>query len=1038
MFTEYLVCEAIDRAVVIGSSTPNNEPSQLQRSSMKALLLFTFLFAFSVGMQAQQWNLLGPIEPAIGTSTIGQVNTVAFNPTNPLRMYAGTPAGGVWTSSDGGQHWLNLNIDTLAIIGVSDIWINPADSNNIILTLGDRDENASYIPQGGALFQSTDGGVSWTRSGEVDTSGSIVPLTNFTGSRFLKNTATGAMFLASSVGLFSSTNFGLNWNTRMYKEKVWDLKSRPTDAVVLYAVIGGRIYRSLNSGTSFALATTGLPSVATSRIQLAVTAANQAVVYALYSNVDGTFGGLYKSSDYGSSWTLRSSSPNIFANSQGSGANGNNNLALAVSSTNENIVFAGGVNIWKSVDGGQTWSQSSDNVTNSNGLSIVSADIHELKFAPAPRTQILYASTGSGVFMSADTGRTWQNYSSGLQVAQMSGSAHHPTVDSLYLTAGPLGVLRYVKGTWTKCSSVPAIDVMYHPEQANVAYMATQSGKLFRSKDSGSTFTEDISPTNAPVGTGLHPYVFNPKNYSTCYAVLRDIWKTTNNGATWSRIINTFNATILDLAVSAKDTSMLYLITSDTSLYQSTNGGTDWKRISRTSLQVNGIPRGLTLHPKDASKLCVYGNKSISMSIDYGQSWIKLILTNNCYINSMLWKADNCGEDLIVGTNMGVRKLASEFQFGLDEAFGSQIPNTPVNDLKISGRWLRAATAGRGLYSAFVDDVGVIPDFSQDKTQVCPGEFVQFYDRSQFGGVLTKWTFDGGIPSTSTEEAPLVRFDSPGDHWVRLVAANGCGKDSIQRVCITVIPKLKANVVPVKNTVCVGDTLQINDQSSGSGGVRTWDVSGAAIVKQTSSAVFVKADSVGQISVSLTLSNSCGTNSQTKMVEVLEVPAKPKITVLKDTMWVPEGAGLSFQWYVNGLALTGATASKWIGLFSANYFVRVSNAGGCRVYSDTVAFEKTKDTTGGSGVREGFVSAPFSVEPNPTSADLRIRLDQAWMGLVAVRVVDMLGRVVYSASHECDASHYEFRVPAAGFAPGAYSVELRNGLIYNTAVVIRE
>ncbi len=1004
---------------------------------MSLLRYFFCICIVGASVQAQQWNALGPFVPPTGSSTIGQINTIAFNPQNPLKMWAGSPAGGLWSSTDGGQHWLNANIDTLGVIGISDIWMNPTDSNNIVLALGDRDENATYIPQGGALLQTVDGGVTWTRSGELDTSGSIVPILNYTTSRLIRNTANGTFFLATSAGLFSSTNFGLNWNTRPYKEKVWDIRTRPTDATVVYAVIGGKIYRSLNGGTSFSMATTGLPTTVASRIQLAVTPANSAVVYALFVNSDGTYGGLYKSSDFGATWNVRSSIPNILAaNLDGSGSKGINNLALCVSPTNENIVFAGGVNIWRSNDGGVTWFMSSHYT--GSFAPYVSADIHELKFAPAPRNQILYAATGSGVFTSADTGRTWQNYSTGLQVAQMNCSAFHPQRDSLYITSGPTGVHRYLYGNWSRVSDSASLQVMFHPTTTNLAYMATANGKLFRSKDTANSFVDDIGPAAGINGQSLTPYVFNPKNYNTIYAVLRDIWKTTNGGATWVRTINTFNANILSLTVSPKDTNRLYMITSDTSLYRSTNGGSDWTRVGTCALQNPGVPRAIYCHPTDTTKLCIIGGRCLSMSTDKGVSWNKYILTTNTYITSFYWKADNCGEDLIVGSANGVWKLSSQFQFLLDERFGSQIPNSPVLDLKLSGRWLRAATAGRGLYQAFIDDVGVVPEFSQDKVQVCPGEYVQFYDRSKFGGLLTRWTFESGIPNTSLEEAPLVRYDAPGDHWVRLVAANGCGRDSVQRICITVIPKLKANINPAKTSVCVGDTVQVLDQSVGTGGTREWTVEGGRIVKQSGTTIFVRGDTVGQISLTLTLSNTCGTNAQSKVIDILEAPSKPVVSVVKDTMSIPAIPGQSYQWYVNGNPLNGTTGPRCVGLFSAQYFVRVSNAGGCRVYSDTVNFVKTPDDTTGTSVYDVAQNPPFSVQPNPTSSDLRVIVGAEWIGRIQVCVRDLTGRVLLQQYVEAQGAETVASLNLKDLANGVYSVELRKGLLFNSALFVKK
>ncbi len=991
---------------------------------MKSFLWTAFIVLCSSWLSAQQWVSLGPAVPPTGRSTIGQISCVAFNAQNPLSMWAGAPSGGLWSSSDGGQHWLNANIDTMKVIGISDIWVNPADSMNIILALGDRDENSSYVMRGGACLMTVDGGANWIRSGEIDTNNSIVPIDNFSTSRVVKNTATGTWVVGTSVGLFSSTNYGLNWNNRLYKDKVWDLKIR-SGGTYIYAVLAGHIYRSANGGQSFSLVSTGLPSLAYPRIQLAVSPANQAVVYALFVNNDGTYAGCYKSNDFGTTWSLRSSTPNIMAaNTDGSGSNGINNLALCVSPTNENILFAGGVNIWKSLDGGVTWTMSSHYL--GTQAPFVSANIHDLSFAPAPRSSYLYASTGSGVFMSNDTGRTWQNYSNGLQVAQFSMSANHPVIDSLYLASGPTGVYRYDHGSWKAVSDSGSSYVQFDPNRKNVAFMGTRNGRLYKSQDTGKSFTVDISPTGAQNGVATVPFVMNPLNSGTFYAALRDIWRTSNGGSTWIRTINSFNANIVSLCVAPSDTNMVYMVTSDTTLYRSTNGGATWDRMSTIPFLFPTTPRAVYVHPKDSLRVCVIGGRNVSMSTDGGKNWQKYTLSDFTYINCMYWKADNCGEELILGTSNGIHKLEAQFQFGIDEIFGSDIPNSPVNHLDISGRSLRAATAGRGLYAALVDDIGVKPDFSQDKTTICPGEYVQFYDQSQFGGLLTNWTFDSGIPSTSTDDAPLIRFDSPGDHWVKLVSANGCGRDSIVRVCITVVPKLRANVVPQKTTACVGDTVFVADQSVGNGGQRTWDVVGAQIVSQTTTGISVLSNTRDTASITLTLSNNCGTNAQTKTIEFVDLPEKPTVTVNNDTMSVNGIAGMSYQWYVNNNPLSGGTTTRWVGQFDAHYFVRVTSPGGCKVFSDTVDFKKTIDTTGGTSVVD-LSLAGCRIMPNPATTLLSISTPQNWQGMVRVSMFDLNGVKVLEQEHDAKGSQSSVPISIDVLPAGTYTIEIRQG-----------
>ena len=80
----------------------------------------------------------------------------------------------------------------------------------------------------------------------------------------------------------------------------------------------------------------GLPNSGNARAVVAVTSANPNVVYILYSNGGGGFGGLYKSTDGGYNFTLTIQCPNILSwevDGSGEDGQGTYDLALAVSPT---------------------------------------------------------------------------------------------------------------------------------------------------------------------------------------------------------------------------------------------------------------------------------------------------------------------------------------------------------------------------------------------------------------------------------------------------------------------------------------------------------------------------------------------------------------------------------------------------------------------------------------------------------------------------------------------------------------------------------
>lgn len=95
------------------------------------------------------------------------------------------------------------------------------------------------------------------------------------------------------------------------------------------------------------------------RMAIAVSPSAPEVVYALCSNEeDNSFLGLWRSTDAGLTFELRSDSPNIFSyseNGSGSGGQAWYDMALAVDPENADIVYVGGINVWRSVNAGTSW-----------------------------------------------------------------------------------------------------------------------------------------------------------------------------------------------------------------------------------------------------------------------------------------------------------------------------------------------------------------------------------------------------------------------------------------------------------------------------------------------------------------------------------------------------------------------------------------------------------------------------------------------------------------------------------------------------------
>ena len=92
-------------------------------------------------------------------------------------------------------------------------------------------------------------------------------------------------------------------------------------------------------------------------------------------------------------------------------------LGIAVSPTNENLVFVAGLIIWKTEDGGQTDFTNSTTMAEDGGPWYVHCDIHDIAINPLNGN--VYAATDGGFYGSTDNGTSWNDLKEGINVTQV-------------------------------------------------------------------------------------------------------------------------------------------------------------------------------------------------------------------------------------------------------------------------------------------------------------------------------------------------------------------------------------------------------------------------------------------------------------------------------------------------------------------------------------------------------------------------------------------------------------------------------------------
>ncbi|HLG33629.1 MAG TPA: T9SS type A sorting domain-containing protein [Bacteroidia bacterium] len=663
------------------------------------------------------WTLMGPISSVpTGGGGMGRINCVRFNPLNANIVWAGAPSGGLWKSTNGGTNW-TTNTDQLAVIGVTDVAINPQDTSVMYIATGDGDAGDTYSV---GVLKSTNSGATWNATGLTWNVSSLRRI-----SRLLIDPANPSNLLAAtSYGIYRSTDAGALW-AQMKTGNYMDMEFMPGNPGVVYAASTDYIFKSTNGGATWgAASTTGVPTSNVQRIALAVTAANPNVLYALYANsADQGFLGFYKSTNAAVSFTQMSTTPNILGWSQTGndvGGQGWYDLALAASPTNENFVLVGGVRIWKSSNGGTSWTISAYNS--------VHADVHDLAFANGSGS-LAYTGSDGGVFNHpAVTGSAgWTNKSATLQIMQNYKMSNAATNSSIVVAGSQDNGTNKVNGTTvSKILGGDGMECIVDYTDVNIIYGESQFGNINKSTDGGSGWNQ-ISPTGNADGAWVTPYVMHPSNHNILYLGYNLIYKTTDGGNTWNGGTNSNSATFRSMAVAPSNGNYVYAATLS-SIWRSSDGANTWTNITAGLPVSSAYISYITVKYNDPNTLWVtFSSYSSSIKVykstDAGATWTNISGTGlpavpvNCIVNQL----NDTNQALYVGTDIGVYYKDNTLSAWV--AYNTNLPRVIVSELEIhnSASKLRAATYGRGIWqSDLTTPVGIVEQQKQAVFNVYP------------------------------------------------------------------------------------------------------------------------------------------------------------------------------------------------------------------------------------------------------------------------------------------------------------------------------
>ncbi|WP_340154936.1 T9SS type A sorting domain-containing protein [uncultured Winogradskyella sp.] len=662
------------------------------------------------------WNATSGYNPGVG-----RITSISIDDTNLNHIIAGSETGGVWKSLDGGTTWTVLT-DNLANIDVNALAIDPNNSSNYF-----------WGSTNGSIFKSTDSGSTWSLHSNV--SGGTV-------NKILIHPTDAQIMYCSSEGngIYKSTDGGLNWNSIYFAgvNNGYDIEFKPGDPSVVYAS-GTDFYKSINSGSSFSKISGVTPNgFSTGPKMIGVSLNNPSVVYVLEA-ANGIFGAIYKSTDSGSSFTkLTHDDRNYFGyDTAGIDDRGQapRDMDIAVNPNDANDVHIAGINTWRSINGGDTFSVTSqwtpDSANNQN-IGYCHADVDVLEFVGTGTNAKLFVGTDGGIYKAENPTIVNSSYytdlTAGLGIRQfykIGVSQTNPVV----VTGGSQdngSSALLSDGNWIDWFGADGMEGFVDKNDADIFYGTSQFGSFV--KYTNWSWVSGVSYLSQPDDKGgdsswnwVVPFEQDPITPNVIYCAFDEVYKSIDGGSNWESISQNFSNDIDHLKIAPTDNNKIYIAINGSFRY-TTDGGITW---SQSTLNLSGGQiNSIAVHPTDSNKVAIATTNSdkVYVSADNGSSFTAIGWDLPSFSAQALTWQDNGKDGLYLGMNYGVyytdNTLGNSWSL-----FNNGLPNVRINELEINtaDSKLYAATYGRGLWrSSLYDEALSVTNFELDDLKLYP------------------------------------------------------------------------------------------------------------------------------------------------------------------------------------------------------------------------------------------------------------------------------------------------------------------------------
>lgn len=616
------------------------------------------------------WSPLGP------GNVGGRTRALVLHPTNPNVMYTAGVSGGVWKTEDGGNHWQPLT-DFLANLAVCSLAIDPQNPQVLYAGTGEGFFNIGSL-RGAGIFKTSDGGLNWQQLASTNT-----PDFYYVNDLVVSPTKSQQLYAATDTGVWRSLDAGATWTRTLdpaLDSGCLDLVIR-TDQMADYVFAScgtfeqAAVYRNTNAANGGSWEKI-LSEPNMGRTSLALAPSNQNVIYAAAAWTNGGKGAdegrlrsVWRSSSNGDmgSWTEQVSGTTrqgslLFSNPIAASINecgldydnefvhqGWFDNVIAVDPLDENRVWIGGVDLFRSDDGGRTWGIASYWWDEKSSPSFAHADQHIIAFPPnynGTTNKQMFVGSDGGIFRTDDarasvatgalavcnprnTQVRWTSLNRGLAVTQFYHGLPLANGQGFFGGTQDNGTILGTEATgvnnWREIHGGDGGYVAIDPTNPNVLFATNPGGYLVKSTDGGTTFSSAQFGLKDDGALFIAPVMIDPSDPQRLWFGGSKIWRSNRGGSNWSAV-SSGPGFVSAIAVAPTDSNTVlagnaYGVIVRTNQALLTDSNTQWS----FSNPRQGFVSGLAFDPSNAkiayAVYSTFGGAHVWRTMDGGASW---------------------------------------------------------------------------------------------------------------------------------------------------------------------------------------------------------------------------------------------------------------------------------------------------------------------------------------------------------------------------------------------------------------------------------